>query len=85
MSFVLKFSPSGFTAAKYDETVKKLSAAGAGAPKGRSYHACYGGPESVQVTDVWDSMEDFQVFGETLLPILESLGIDSGQPDPRCR
>ena len=81
MSFVLKFTPSGFTAAKYDEVVKKLNDAGAGAPKGRSYHVCYGDPNGVHVTDIWDNMENFQTFGETLVPIMQSLGVDPGQPD----
>jgi hypothetical protein len=81
MSFVLTFKPSGFTAAKYDEVIKQLNAAGAGATKGRRYHVCYGDPKSVQVTDVWDNMEDFQAFGQTLVPIMESLGADPGQPD----
>ena len=82
MSFVLTFARSGFTAAKYDQTIKQLEAAGAGAPKGRSYHVCYGDPENLHVTDTWDSMEDFQAFGKTLLPILQSLGFDPGQPKP---
>ncbi len=81
MSFVLRFKPSGFTAAKYNEVLKQLDAAGAGAPKGRSYHVCYGDPNSVQVTDVWDNMEDFQAFGKTLVPIMQSLGADPGQPE----
>jgi hypothetical protein len=81
MSFVLKFKPAGFTAAKYAETVKQLDAAGAGAPKGRTFHVCYGDPNSVEVTDVWDNMENFQAFGETLVPIMRSLNVDPGQPD----
>ena len=81
MSFVLKFTPAGMTAAKYDEVIKKLNAAGAGAPKGRSYHVCYGNATAVQVTDIWDSMEEFDAFGQTLIPILQSLGIDPGQPE----
>jgi len=81
MAFVVKFKPAGFTAAKYQETIKQLSAAGAGSPKGRSYHVCYGNPDSVDITDVWDSMEDFQAFGVTLIPIMNSLGVDPGKPD----
>jgi hypothetical protein len=81
MSFVLTFTPSGFNAAKYDEVIVKLNAAGAAAPKGRSYHVCYGDPQGLHVTDNWDSMENFQAFGETLLPIMHSLGLDPGQPD----
>ena len=83
MSFVLTFSPSGMTAARYNECIEKLNAAGAGSPKGRSYHVCYGDTNNVQVTDVWESMEDFQAFGETLMPILQSLGVDPGQPTPQ--
>ena len=83
MSFVLTFTPAGMTAAKYNECIEKLNAAGAGSPKGRSYHVCYGDPNGVQVTDVWESMEDFQAFGATLIPILQSLGIDPGQPTPQ--
>ena len=71
MSFVLRFTPTGFTAAKYDEVLKQLEAAGAGAPKGRSYHVCYGDPEGLNVTDTWDSMEDFQAFGETRLAAMD--------------
>jgi hypothetical protein len=26
-------------------------------------------------------MEDFQAFGQTLMPILKELGVDPGQPD----
>ncbi|HEY8781909.1 MAG TPA: hypothetical protein VIM16_09860 [Mucilaginibacter sp.] len=81
MALVLKFKPAGFTTAKYDEAIKQLNAAGAAAPKGRSYHVCCGDPNSVEITDVWDSMEDFQAFGETLVPIMHSLGVDPGQPD----
>ncbi|HYM93961.1 MAG TPA: hypothetical protein VET23_07470 [Chitinophagaceae bacterium] len=81
MSFVFHFNPKGFPLTKYNEVIKKLNAAGAGAPKGRSYHVCYGDPKSVRVTDVWDSMENFQNFGKTLVPIMKSLGADPGQPE----
>ena len=81
MAFVLKFKPSGFTSAKYQETVKQLNAAGAGNPKGRAYHVCYGEANGVEVTDVWDNIEDFQASGDTLLPIMKSLGVDPGKPE----
>ena len=28
----------------------------------------------------WESMESFQKFGETLVPVLKKLGVDPGQP-----
>jgi len=80
MSFVLRFTPAGFTVAKYNEVIKQLNAAGAGSPKGRSYHVCFGDPNNLHVSDIWDNMEDFQAFGQTLLPIMNALGIDPGQP-----
>ena len=81
MSVVLRFTPAGgFTAAKYDEVIKRLNAAGAGSPKGRSYHVCFGDPNNLHVSDIWDNMEDFQAFGKTLLPIMNALGVDPGQP-----
>ena len=81
MSLILNFKPNGFTSAKYHDVLKQLEAAGAGAPKGRSHHICFGDPNNLNVTDVWDSVEDFQAFGETLMPIMHSVGVDPGQPD----
>lgn len=80
MPFVLRFTPKNFTAAKYDEAIRQLNAAGAGAPKGRSYHVCFGDPDNLHVSDIWDNMEDFQAFGQTLVPIMHSIGVDPGQP-----
>ncbi|MEO6132851.1 MAG: hypothetical protein ABIQ02_13460, partial [Saprospiraceae bacterium] len=81
MSFVVKFKPAGMTASLYDECIKKLTAAGAGAPKGRLYHVCYGDPKKLRVTDVWDSMDNFNAFGQTLMPIMSVLGVDPGKPN----
>lgn len=80
MAFVLRFTPKNFTVAKYNEVIKQLNAAGAGAPKGRSYHVCFGDPNSVLVSDIWDNLEDFQEFGKTLVPIMQAMGTDPGQP-----
>ena len=81
MALVLRFTQPGMTAAKYDETVKRLEQAGAGAPAGRLYHVCFGDKENLRVSDIWDSRESFERFGQTLRPILQELGIDSGEPE----
>jgi hypothetical protein len=81
MSQILKFNPSGFTLAKYQETIQKLNEAGAGSPQGRTHHVCSGDTNAVTITDVWESMEDFEAFGKTLLPIMHSLGVDPGKPE----
>lgn len=82
MPFVMSFDPKagGMTAAQYDEVIRKLEAAGAGSPRGRLYHVCYGDAGNLKVVDIWDSMESFQAFGQTLMPILQKEGVDPGQP-----
>lgn len=80
MAVVLRFAPQGMTAAKYAETVKRLDQAGAGAPAGRLYHVCFGDNENLRVSDIWDSTESFEKFGQTLRPILQELGIE-GEPE----
>jgi hypothetical protein len=70
----------GFTTDKYDEAIKQLEAAGAGAPKGRSLHVAMETDGEVQVFDIWESQEDFEAFGATLMPILAGLDVDLKEP-----
>ena len=81
MAFAFSFEPVGMDVARYDECIRQLEAAGAGAPAGRLYHACYGSGDQLRVFDVWESMEAFQQFGPTLGPILQALGVDPGTPE----
>ena len=81
MAIVMRFAPQGMSAAKYDEIIKRLEAAGAGAPAGRLYHVCFGDKENLRVSDIWDSMENFEKFGQTLMPIMQDLGAEPGQPE----
>jgi hypothetical protein len=74
------FAPAAMTAAMYDECVKRLKKAGAGHPAGRTYHASFGPSEKLMVFDVWTSQAAFDKFGKTLMPILQELGVDPGQP-----
>ena len=80
MALGLYFTPHGFTPEKYDATLARLEAAGASSPPGRLYHAALESDGHVQVFDVWDSHESFEAFGATLLPIMDNLGVDPGQP-----
>jgi hypothetical protein len=80
MALGLYFQPTGFTPERYDEAIKRLDAAGAGAPEGRLYHFAMETDGNVSVFDVWESEETFAKFGETLLPILSEVGADPGQP-----
>ena len=80
MAIGIYFAVQNMSAEKYDDVIKQLDDAGAGAPNGRSYHCAFQGEGGLQVFDVWDSQEAFDAFGETLMPILAAAGIDPGEP-----
>ena len=81
MAFAIAFKPASMDQAKYDECIRRLEAAGASAPAGRLYHVCHGPGSQLRVFDVWESMEAFESFGSTLMPILQALGVDPGAPE----
>jgi hypothetical protein len=80
MALGIYFMHLGFTPEKYDEAITRLDAVGAGSPKGRSSHFALESEGVIQVFDVWDSQEDFDAFGETLVPILTELGVKLSAP-----
>jgi hypothetical protein len=83
MAFAISFKPTAMDTHRYHETLRRLEAAGAGAPPGRLYHVCHGEDDDLRVVDIWESMETFERFGQTLMPILQEIGIDPGQPEIR--
>jgi hypothetical protein len=81
MAIIVHFTPPSMTAQQYDQIIERLAVAGQGAPADRRYHVCFGSGDRMQVIDVWESPESFERFGQTLMPILQQLEIDPGQPD----
>ena len=83
MSIVVRFTPASLTAEKYDRTTRMLEEAGvAFPPEGLDYHVCFGSEGNLRVSEIWDSREQFEAFGERLMPILTDAGIEfSGEPD----
>ena len=80
MALGIYFVHDGFTPEKYNSVIKQLEAAGAGTPKGRTYHVALESNGAIQVFDIWESQEDFDAFGATLIPILTEAGV--GLKDP---
>ncbi len=80
MAIGVYFSPAAMSAGKYDECISLLKKAGAGNPPGRSYHAAFGPSDKLMVFDIWTSQVAFDKFGKTLMPILQQVGVDPGQP-----
>jgi hypothetical protein len=75
MSIVVRFSPTALTSEKYDESVRRLEAAGVWPPDGLDYHVCFGSEGKLLVSEIWDSREQLDAFGERLMPILGDVGI----------
>lgn len=81
MSLSIYFRPKSMSKTKYDEVIDRLKKSEAGNPKGRLYHACFGEENNLNVLDIWDTMENFEKFGQTLMPILQQVGVDPGEPE----
>jgi hypothetical protein len=80
MALGIYFVHEGFTPEKYRSAIKQLEAAGAGKPKGRTYHCALESNGAIQVFDIWESQADFDAFGSTLVPILTELGVQLKEP-----
>ncbi|MFQ5674435.1 MAG: hypothetical protein ACE5G1_00940 [bacterium] len=80
MAIVSAFNIPGMTSEQYDQTIKELEAAGAGTPDGRLYHVAAPTADGWFVTDVWESAEKFEKFGQTLMPILQSTSVTPVEP-----
>jgi hypothetical protein len=81
MSIVVRHHPANLTAERYDESHPKVEAAGF-PPDGLDYHVCFGSAENLTVSEIWDSREQFEAWGEKLMPVLTEAGIEfSGEPE----
>jgi hypothetical protein len=83
MPIVAVFQSPSFTREQYDESVRRLTGKNrvespADWPaQGLLAHIAGEGESGFRVVDVWESEEGFNRFGETLMPILQELGIDA--------
>ena len=82
MSILIRFTPtSATTTEQYDETIRRLQEAGDFPPDGMDYHVCFLSDGNVRVSEIWDSQEQLDAFGERLMPLLAEVGIDPGTPE----
>ena len=82
MSIVVRFSPTNVTKEKYDESLQRLKEAGQFPPEGMEYHVAFGPEDNLRVSEIWDSREQLQAFGDRLMPILTEIGIEfSSEPE----
>ncbi len=81
MSTLVRFTPTSLTAEQYDETIRRMQASGTWPPEGLDYHVCFGSDGNLRVSEIWDSQEQFESFGERLMPVLSEVGIEPGEPE----
>jgi hypothetical protein len=83
MSIVVRFHPTNATREKYDESMRRMEAAGIWPnPPGLEMHVAFGPDDDLRVSEIWSSREQFGAVGEKLMPILGDLGIEfSREPE----
>ena len=81
MSVLIRFNPPSLTAAQYDNVVARLTEEGVLPAAGLDYEICFGSEGSLKVSQVWDTKEHMEAFGQRLMPILQEVGIDPGEPE----
>jgi hypothetical protein len=40
------------------------------------YHVCFGTDGDLMVSEIWDSREQWEAFGERLMPLLAEAGVE---------
>ena len=80
MAIAVRFEGEASTREKYDEVRSRLERAGDWPPPDLVFHAAYGGSNVDAVFEVWESREAWEQFGQKLMPLLDEVGIDAGEP-----
>lgn len=84
MSILVRFTTApSMTSEKYDQSVRHLESTLEHWPAdGMQYHVAFTAGGSFRVSEIWESQEKFEAFGQTLMPILAELGIGlAGEPE----
>ena len=87
MAVVAVFQDPSFTQERYEQSVNKLTGGKSRVEspadwpvEGLLVHVAGEGENGFRVVDVWESEEAFRRFGETLMPVLQEIGVE-GQPE----
>lgn len=80
MSMVVRFPLSNVTKEQYDAVRNALEESGDWPPEGCLLHVCFGDKQDIRVSEVWESQEQLEAFGERLGPKLQAAGIEIAGP-----
>jgi hypothetical protein len=78
---LIRFAPPSLTSEQYDQVVSRLEKEGLSPADGQAYEIAFGSGDQLKVSLVYDSKEQFEAFGASLMPILQEFGIDPGEPE----
>jgi hypothetical protein len=83
MSMLARFTPaSSVTTEQYDQSIQRLEQGGDFPPAGLEYHVAFMSADGdLRVSEIWESQQQFEAFGQRLMPLLNEVGIDPGQPE----
>ena len=81
MSMLVRFTAAPtMTTEMYDETIRRLEESGDWPADGLDYHVAFGADGTFRVSEIWDSQEQFEAFGERLMPLLAEVGVELAGP-----
>jgi hypothetical protein len=78
MSVLVRFAPPSMTTQQYEQVTSALEEAGAFPGEGMELHVCFGPEGNLRVSEIWASREQFDAFGERLMPLISQAGIELG-------
>jgi hypothetical protein len=80
VAIAVYFHPPKLTLAQFHEVDRRIHELVGGEPNGNIHGSVFGTDGDLMIYDIWESQEDFEAFGKVLMPILEELGLEPGQP-----
>ncbi len=81
MSILVRFtSAPTVTTEMYDEVIRRLQEMEDWPADGLEYHVAFDSDGDFRVSEIWDSQEQFEKFGERLMPLLAEVGVELAGP-----
>ncbi|WP_448615356.1 hypothetical protein [Modestobacter sp. URMC 112] len=82
MSIVVRYPVVGLTRQQYDEVSRRLDEAGLWPPDGLQMHVLFGTEGDLKVSEIWESAEKLEAFGEKMMPVINEVGVQgAGEPE----
>src|SRR5579862_3022705 len=82
VSILVRYAPvPSSTTEQYDEVVRLLGEAGVFPADGFDSHVAFRADGQLFVDEIWDSQEQFEAFGQRVMPLLADVALEhSGRP-----